>query len=77
MKNIGLIIYANGLCKCSVCVLKDATRKEVTDAVNTVNPTGLNRGWRISRKKTFKGGANNPCPCNTDPETRLHYLMEC
>lgn len=68
-------IYAEGLVVCSVC--SDGSLEETLAAVNAMNPTGLDHGWVLSQEPEFRDGAPNPCPCNTEPETRKHYLLEC
>ena len=69
-----LELYTSGLCYCSVCTdLVD--RSEVEAETNRVNPTGLDRPWRIA-DEPFATGENNPCPCNHH-EGRRHFLLSC
>jgi hypothetical protein len=73
--NNNVIIYAKGLCCCSVCVPQQLTSSEIKKNVNYMNPTGINSLWKISSEK-FSSGDFNPCKCNTD-KNRLHYLLTC
>jgi hypothetical protein len=75
MKNIQ--VYSIGLCNLSVCALKDISIEEITEEINKEHPTGLNHGWTFSDHDTFGDGTAMPCPCDTDPETRKHYLFNC
>ncbi len=69
-----LIIYAKGLCFCSVCT--DSTDvEEIERVVNAMNPTGLTHGWKIS-PEYFRTGEPNPHPCEKSCG-RKHYLLEC
>jgi hypothetical protein len=68
-----VIIYANGLCYCSVCTsLTDVA--ELTRRVNKMNPTGVSP-WRV-HDSPFRDGQANPHPCETRPG-RMHYLFSC
>jgi len=68
-------VYANGLVHCSVCT-NVKTRKRIEQMVNQKNPTGIQSKWVIS-KDDFRTGETNPCPCERNPKTHKHYLMEC
>lgn len=69
-------IYAQGLCAISVCVPKDATKKQIEQAVNAESPTGIASSWKITRKK-FKTGEPSGVACNTLPNTHRHWLLIC
>lgn len=71
-----LIVYKNGLCYCSVCT-NIQSRERIESLTNLKNPTGISSRWVISKDETFRSGEPNPCPCETNPETHKHYLMEC
>jgi hypothetical protein len=70
-----VVIYANGLVHCSVCADKKLSKEEVETFVNSINTTGIDSKWTVS-KSEFAGGGKNPGLCDKD-ETRLHYLMVC
>jgi hypothetical protein len=70
-------VYSDGIVHCSVCVPQKMERAEVERRVNIEHPAGTRNGWRISRRETFASGQPNPCSCEENTETRLHYLMEC
>lgn len=69
-------VYSNGVCHASVCAPAGMAVDDVLDEVNRVNPTGLDHGWMISAKETFRTGEANPCPCEQDP-SRVHRLLDC
>jgi len=71
-----LIVYGLGIIHCSVCT-NIKGRKKIEETVNRKSPTGISSRWRISRDKNFATGETNPCPCNINPKTHKHYLMEC
>ena len=69
-------IYASGFMFCSVCTdLK--SREEIEHLVNLENPTGIESQWRISSDTHFKTGEPNPMPCEDNPFTHKHYLLNC
>lgn len=70
-----VVVYANGLVRCSVCAPRSLTPQEVEQATNAVNPTGIDSGWRISDAAAFADGTSNPAACHD--ADRTHYLMEC
>ncbi len=74
-KNIA--VYALGFITCSVCAPAAMTRDDVTEAVNTEEPTGTHARWQISSEPAFADAAPNPGPCNREPGSHRHYLMEC
>ncbi len=62
-----LIVYMEGLFYASVCTTLD---DEQADAVMARRP-----GTRWERTdEPFQTGEPNPCPCDTEPETRRHIL---
>lgn len=69
--------YAVGICAASVCAAADASPDEIADAINASYPTGISSRWRVSGDPTFASGEPNPCPCNEEPESRRHWLLEC
>lgn len=71
-----IIVYSKGLVHCSVCAPKDMPREEIVAETNSLNPTGIKHQWYIS-DKAFATGETNPCPCDSEPDSRLHYLMVC
>lgn len=66
-------IYKLGALSCSVCAPKGMSVEEVEAAVNRQRPCGTSLGWQVSEDTHF----NNPCPCNQNPDKRVHYLMDC
>lgn len=78
MKQISDIhVYSVGLCNLSVCALKDIPIEKITEKVNQEHPTGLSNEWALSKRKQFADGTKMPCPCDTHPKTRRHYLFNC
>lgn len=70
-------VYAGGtLDVLSVCAPKEMPRERLVAAVNAGHPTGIESQWTVS-EEDFRGGEPNPCPCNDEPDDRLHYLMHC
>lgn len=74
---MSVAVYSLGLVSCSVCAPREMTRDEVEAAVNVAEPTGISSEWRVSDEPTFSGGQPNPCPCEQQPESHVHYLMHC
>lgn len=70
-------IYSLGICHASVCAPREVTEAEVTAALNESRPTGISSDWEPSPDPAFESGEPNPCPCNDEPTTRLHWLMVC
>jgi len=69
-------IYAKGLVCMSVCTsLTDP--KEIEERANKENPTGISSKWKISKDKKFVDGIPHPCPCDQNPKTHKHYLLNC
>lgn len=70
-------VYSIGPCYLSVCAENEVSIKEITEQVNQEHPTGLNHGWKLSKKAAFLDGTDMPCPCDRHSETRKHYLFNC
>lgn len=73
----GIVIYRAGVIHLSVCAPKDTPIEDILAEADKQHPTGLGHGWQISPAETFSGGEPNPCPCNSEPETREHRLLNC
>lgn len=71
------IVISSGVVCMSVCVPRHFTMAEIEQKANEVNPTGLDHGWKKSDDETFKTGQANGCDCETYPETRRHWLLNC
>lgn len=67
------VVYAEGLCSASVC--SSLSRREVNHRMKT-RLTGVTP-WQPAKDKAFADGRPNPCPCNQNPETHIHYLFHC
>lgn len=70
-------VYSIGLCNLSVCVESSVSMEAITKQVNKEYPTGLDHGWKLSKRKTFSDGTDMPCACDTHPKNRKHYLFNC
>lgn len=70
-------IGSPGLVCVSVCAPKDTPTEDIEAWVNGECPTGISSAWAISDDAEFAAGQPNPCPCDQEPETRLHYLLNC
>ncbi len=68
------VIYASGIVYSSVC---SSLGLEATLARMQTIPTGLRSPWALSEDKAFRTGEPNPCPCENQPNTRMHYLFNC
>jgi hypothetical protein len=78
VSKLDLVVYRIGTVHISVCVPKDMTVEDVEYAANREHPTGIGSKWTVSTDKTFADGTSpNPCPCDSHPSERLHYLMVC
>ena len=78
IQSIGSVtIYKLGALSCSVCAPKGMSVSDVEAAVNRQRPAGTTHGWRVSKDTHFATGGPNPCPCNQNPDKRMHYLMDC
>lgn len=76
-KDIDIQMIAVGICYMSVCVLKHATKKQIEEQANMNQPTGISSKWQLAEDSQFAEGTPNPCPCDKQPETRMHYLLNC
>lgn len=70
-----LTAYSMNLVSASVCT--SLGRQDVLARMNLQCPTGVGRSWQFSDSPVFAGGEPNPCPCDTNPDTHKHYLLEC
>ena len=73
---MGVMVYSWGLVSLSACAPKGLPVEEVTRAVNTSHPTGIESKWEISDEKEFSGGQPLPCQCEADAD-KVHYLFHC
>lgn len=69
-------IGSPGIVAVSVCAPKDTPREQIEEWVNGEHPTGISSPWAISGDD-FAEGQPNPCPCDQEPDARLHYLLNC
>ena len=70
-------IYAVGIVALSACAPKDMPLEDVSDAVNVQRPTGIRSSWVPDLGQKFRAGLPNPCPCEGEPGSRVHYLFRC
>ena len=70
-------IYAEGLCYMSVCAKNGITVEAIVEEMNRRRPTGIHSPWVLSDDKNFRLGKANPCPCDREPDGRMHYLLSC
>lgn len=68
-------IYAKGPLSLSVCSPFDP--EETTRRVNVQHRCGTELGWMLSADPTFATGEPNPCPCEREPDTHMHYFYDC
>jgi hypothetical protein len=77
-KLAGVTVYGLGIVHASVCAPSDMPIADMLrDANHQTGPIGLDHGWVLSDDATFSGGEPNPCPCDQQPDSHLHYLLEC
>lgn len=69
------VMYAQGLCRASICT--SLPIEEALARANTLDHPGTAQGWQMCADPAFHGGESNPCPCDTQPDTHKHYLLEC
>lgn len=70
------VCYSEGICSASVCT--NLSPEEAVAEMNRRRPSGTTHGWVVSEDKTFSDGTTpNPGPCNTEPDTRIHVLLNC
>lgn len=70
--------YSIGITSMSACVDNSLSGEEIEELANTQFPTEIESKWTISSDTHFRDGINtNPCPCQDNPETRSHYLLNC
>lgn len=70
-------VYAIGMCYMSVCAPIEFDIDAIELIVNMRHPTGIERKWTMSADSTFITGQPNPCPCDGNPLTKKHYLLDC
>ncbi len=66
--------YSMGICYASVCTNLSVAAAE--RKLNLSEPAGPGLRWKHADEK-FRTGEDNPCPCETHPETHKHYLFSC
>ncbi len=71
-----VVMYAEGMFSASVCAPARMTPEQVVERVNRTHPSGTEAGWQVSDDKTFRTGQPMPAPCDKEPETRRHWLLE-
>jgi hypothetical protein len=72
-----VIVMGVGICAMSVCAKKDVATETIERQANAEHPTGISSRWEISDDETFATGQPNPCPCEAEPDARVHYLLNC
>lgn len=72
-----VVVYSVGVVHASACYPAGMDLEDLTAAVNRIaGPTGVGP-WTPSDADTFASGQTNPCPCDRDPDDRLHRLFNC
>jgi len=74
MAHGGFKVYASGVCSMSVCADNQLSVDEIEMLANIYCPTETESEWEISKDK-FRDGKDNPCPCDQNPDTHKHYLL--
>lgn len=74
VQEVEVIPYAVGLMTASVCT--NGTFENAQRVLDESHPTGLDHGWTLSTD-VFRGHSSNTVPCNQNPTTHVHYLLEC
>lgn len=72
--DVEVIVYAVGLVAASVCT--NGTLENALTVIDATHPTGLGHGWSHSND-VFRGHHSNTLPCNNQPDTHTHYLLQC
>lgn len=67
-------VYSYGLVFASICSTLGVN--QTVDRINEELPTGISSGWHLS-DENFATGEPNPHPCNQNPKTHKHYLVNC
>lgn len=73
-QEVEVIPYKVGLMSASVCT--NGTIENAIEYMNDVHITGLDHGWSLS-SDIFKSHETNIIPCDQNPTTHLHFLLEC
>jgi hypothetical protein len=58
------------------CAPRGTKRIELEAAANAKVPTGLDHGWKVSRRRELDSGDSHPATCLEDP-ARQHWLLTC
>lgn len=74
MKTIDAELVLNHVMVCSICVPKDATKEQIEEAANRINPTGVSTDWHIPDHYHHDG--QKPRVCENNPD-RLHVMLHC
>lgn len=72
-----VVLYAVGLVHCSVCAEVTISPDEVARRVNLIHPAAVGYPWHISEDAKFADGTPHPTPCEKNPDTRIHRLLDC
>lgn len=70
--NADVVVYTWGLCYASVCAPFGMTLAEIEREVNRQLPTGIESSWR-----KIADSEPNPSLCESNPGSRVHYLLGC
>lgn len=70
-------VYAIGMCYMSVCAPVEFTVDDIELIVNMRHPTSMDRKWMLSADAVYVYDRPNPCPCDANPLTKKHYLLDC
>lgn len=69
-----VIIYSSGPLALSVCAPSGMEIDVVRTRVEQQHPCGTTGGWQKVDDR-FASGEPNPCPCNTFPTLRRHWVL--
>lgn len=80
---VEIIPYAVGVVAASVCT--NGALEQAIEYMDDHHPTGLSHSWSLSDQvfiDTDDAGdtfarESNTVPCNQNPETHTHYLLQC
>lgn len=65
--------YSVGPLSASVC--SSLGPEETVKRMNEEYPTGIESPWSLAKDTHFKTGQPNPCFCEQNPSTHMHYLL--
>ena len=76
-----VLMYTYGVFFLSVCAENDQTPEQVAAWANSDElpfPAKHidDHPWEAREEIRFSDGPTSPCPCNVQPETRTHYLLD-